>query len=570
MYGETGSNLLCLSPLANAVWDAGAYTLKPISVSEDGSTLTLRIFWQNEREPYEPAHNSVIDQRLNYIAFADKPWLYSGGRRDVVQMSEPVVAYPHWTSWLGGMERQLLHQLCEGDADVMRDGIEHRGDRASGNAGSEDVEEHKTGVEPSAALRPVEGFFGICGGFGSEDRAGFLQDRQLLGERKLSQDEVSIQKVQLVSISPATVTDSPEERTVIQRKASLNNAQSTDRLSLIKRLEGFCNRIKAHREGNCNEPGRYLSDEAIRLVSRIWDFMHARIPEYQSTTTTTTSEETIGSMDTVRHYLAALMVLNETLETANPVALLGITTFAFFEVCDGAFGEWQCHLYGARSLLDHHCRSRRDLDRLSQDIIGLTEIVAHLVWFDAIGAIIRGSTGLIFDDWHRETLDESFFSGVGCPAETFDLFVDLAKVNVATDPLGFSIRAMDQLLKLDLDGTDRGQSANAYRCTAAIAVLSRMDDVHDINLNISLVNPRCVALASAVDRVCEAIALIPLTSRFFTHLAVTAYMAGLNATTVQQCEIVRAYWQNCRSADFTHYLDAQARCEERWRAAGLQ
>lgn len=357
---------------------------------------------------------------------------------------------------------------------------------------------------------------------------------------------------------------------VQEQNISGSDAQSTERLSLIKRLEGFCDRITAmHMDGRSSKAGGYLSGEAIRLVERIWDFMHARIPGYVYHYSMK-SEETPESMESVRHYLEALMVLNETLATANPVALLGIATFAFFEVCDGPFGEWQCHLYGARSLLDHHCNSRLDLDRLSQEITGLTEIVAHLVWFDTIGTIIRGHTGLIFDDWHRQTLDESFFNGVGCPSETFNLFVDLAKVDIASNALDFSIRAMDQLLKVEKDQTDRAHSANAYRCTAVIAVLSRMRDVLDNNnYNIDSANSRSRALASAVDQVCEAIASIPSTSRYFTHLAATAYMAGLNANTVEQCNIVRSYWQNCRSVDFTHYMDAQARCEERWRVAGL-
>ncbi|KAH8807796.1 hypothetical protein F5884DRAFT_346961 [Xylogone sp. PMI_703] len=374
-------------------------------------------------------------------------------------------------------------------------------------------------------------------------------------------------------IIPIVAESSSSSRTILKATTSqpqqdemlLSSDQSNSRLSLIKRLEEFCNRIKAM-EGQPNDAGRYLSDEAIRLVSRIWDFMHARIPgSHHRVSTTDANAEAPPSVDSVQHYLEVLTVLNETLETANPVALLGIATFAFFEVCDGAFGEWQRHLYGARSLLDHHCQSRADLDQLTQGITGLVEIVQHLVWFDTMSAIIRGSTGLIFDDWHRQTLDQSYFSGVGCPADTFDLYVDLGKVEVDTDPLSFSIRAMDQLLKLDSDRADRAQSANAYRCTAAIAVLTRMSDANDARTTI----PRRTALASAVDRACQAIASIPPTSKFHPHLAVTAYLSGINATSIGQCEIVRAYWQSCLSADFTHYLDAQVRCEERWREVGL-
>lgn len=365
-------------------------------------------------------------------------------------------------------------------------------------------------------------------------------------------------------LSATSTSATKDNGSVTQTEESSNGNLITNQYSFIKRLTAFYEQIKSTEGRSPNgTDGSYLSDEAIRLVSRVWDFTRARLQGYHATTSE--DEEEPPSVESMRYHVAALMGLSEAIERAHPIALFGIATFAFFEVCDGAFGEWQCHLYGARSLLDCHCRSWADLDRLSQDLTGLTEILAHLVWFDTMGAIIRGSTGLIFDDWHRETLNESFFHGVGCPAETFDLFVDLAKAEFDVDPVELCFRAMDQLLKLDLDLTDRGRTASAYRCAAAIAVLARMDDEEAPTTTPS----RRIALASAVDRACQVIASIPPTSGFYIHLAATAYLAGINATTVQQCEIVRAYWQNCRASDFPHYPDGQARCEEKWRADGL-
>jgi hypothetical protein len=324
--------------------------------------------------------------------------------------------------------------------------------------------------------------------------------------------------------------------------------------SFVKRLTAFYEQIKSA-EGWSKGRENYTSNEAIQLVSRIWDFARSRMQGYNNSTS---GPGEASSIESVRYHVAALMGLNEAIESAHPVALFGIATFAFFEVCDGSFGEWQCHLYGARSLLDFHCRSRADLDQLSEEILGLADIVAHLVWFDTMGTIIRGSRGLIFDGWHRETLNDSFFAVVGCPRDTFDLFVTLSKLDVDVEAIDLSVLAMDQLLRLDsADSTDRGRTASAYRCAATIAALGQIGDVASVS--------RSIALASAVDRACDIIASIPTTSGFYIHLAATAYLAGINATTTRQCEVVRAYWQNCRSCDFPHYPDGLSRCEEKWR-----
>lgn len=320
--------------------------------------------------------------------------------------------------------------------------------------------------------------------------------------------------------------------------------------SFLRRLTAFYEQVQSTASKN-------PSDKAIQLVSRVWDFVVSRIHRSRSTD---------ADADAVRSHVAALMGLNEAIQQAHPIALFGIATFAFFEVCEGPFGQWQRHLYGARSLLDLHCRCRADLDRLSQQISGLTEIVAHLVWFDAMGAIIRGSRGLIFDYWHRETLTDSFFAVVGCPADTFALFVSLARLQPEMHPLDLSFRAMDQLLKLQRahpdDVTERGQTANAWRCAAVIAILSRIDDG-------SSAPTRRTTLAAVVDRACQAIASIPPSSGFYVHLAATAYLAGLNATTTAQCDVIRTYWQNCRSGALSYYPDGLERCEERWQAEGL-
>ncbi|KAH8695243.1 hypothetical protein BGW36DRAFT_382361 [Talaromyces proteolyticus] len=356
------------------------------------------------------------------------------------------------------------------------------------------------------------------------------------------------------TVSPASPSSAAATATTSETPTPCYNP-ATNQYSFIKRLTEFYEQIKdaEHKSG-----GAYLSPEAVDLVSRIWNFVRARMQGY-----VTVGSPEKSSMDAVRFHVAALMGLAEAVDKAHPVALFGIATFAFFEVCEGSFGEWQRHLKGARSLLDIHCRSKTDLDRLSQDITGLTDIVAHLVWFDTMGAVIRGSRGLIFDDWHRETLRDSFFASVGCPSDAFHLFVALSKENTNLNQLDLSFEATDQLMRAESEHavSDTVLTAGAWRCTAAIAILSRIGDGSS--------SSRQRALSSAVDQACRAIASITPASGIYIHLAATAYLAGINATHPQQCEVVRNYWRNCQASDFPHYPDGQARCEEKWRAEGL-
>ncbi|UNI24950.1 hypothetical protein JDV02_010664 [Purpureocillium takamizusanense] len=371
-----------------------------------------------------------------------------------------------------------------------------------------------------------------------------------------------------------------------------------DHNSFINRLATFCQQIISARgrggggggdggDGSSSSSNGYLSDEAISLVAHLSDFVQARIQGYSSPAAAAATSaaaiplhDTSGrqqggpmteSMDAARHRLAALVGLNEALRVANPLALLAIAAFAFFEVYDSEFGEWQRHVYGARSLLDYHCRSRAELDALSGTVTGLAEIVARLVWFDVLGAVARQSTtGLIFDDWHREVLDEGgFFDVVGCPADTFDLYVRVAKSSdVASDHLHSCVLAMDQLSRLDpSDATDWGRSANAHRCAATIAVLAKLPPAAVGHAVASAATQR--AMRSAVDRACQVIASTPPSSPFYIFMAVTAYMAGLHATTSQQRDAVRGYWQSCTTAGVPRYPCALAKCEATWASRGV-
>lgn len=392
------------------------------------------------------------------------------------------------------------------------------------------------------------------------------------GRRRSSRSSIS------TSSSQSRPTDHPIPEIVSLAKLQGRDASSTsprggagggggvdDHNSFINRLATFCQQIISAR-GRAGAAGNngYLSDEAISLVAHLSDFVQARIHGYSSAAALGDGRAMTESMDAARHRLAALVGLNEALRVANPLALLAIAAFAFFEVYDSEFGEWQRHVYGARSLLDYHCRSRAELEQLSVTVTGLTEIVARLVWFDVLGAIARQSTGLIFDDWHREVLNEGFFEVVGCAADTFDLYVRVAKSDVASsDHLDSCVLAMDQLLRLDpSDVTDWGRSANAHRCAATIAVLAKLPG--------HAATPATQrAMRSAVDRACHIIASTPSSSPFYIFMAVTAYLAGLHATTDQQRNVVRGYWQSCTTAGVPRYPCALAKCEATWASRGV-
>ncbi|KAJ5161129.1 hypothetical protein N7492_006521 [Penicillium capsulatum] len=291
-----------------------------------------------------------------------------------------------------------------------------------------------------------------------------------------------------------------------------------------------------------------LPDEAIQLISRTLSFARSRLQ----------GDDDQGA---IQSHLVALTNLSQVIESAHPVALFGIATFAMFEVCCGSFGAWHCHLHGARSLLDLHCSNKTDLDGLVDRIPGLADVLAYLVWFDVTGALIQGR-GLIFEDWHRGVLCPTFFESVGCPSGAFDLYSRLAEQNTQRDVLEFSSLAMVQVINIHLAGesTDRSLAAVVYRCGGAIVAFGRAGH-GNIEPTPAVYSD---VIASMVDRVCDALLRIPVTSRFYVHLATPVYLAGMYVTTESQRDTLRSYWRNCQQCEFPRYPDALEQCERRW------
>jgi hypothetical protein len=390
----------------------------------------------------------------------------------------------------------------------------------------------------------------------SQNNAQSTQRRE---SRSKFPDNSTVSPEQDVIKTPASDTTTTKSESPV---LELRKLPATDQNSFITTLVAFCQHIVSL-DGSPGDHGRYLSAEAVRLISKLHDLMKARI-EGRSTLPTLplrVGGDVWDSIDTARHRLAALVGLNEALEAGNPFAFLGIAAFAVLEVCDSPFGEWQRHLHGAKSLLDYHCPDPPALAQLSHTVTGLTEIVARLVWWDTLGAIARGSKGLIFDDWHRQTLDQRLFQVVGCAADTFDVFSRVAKGEVATDALSCCILAMEQLAKIDANESAWALSANVNRCASAIAVLSQMEETADGHAKR--------ALDSAVERACQLISCMTPTSIYYIHVAVSVYLAGMHAVSTHQCQILRAYWHHCNHAGVQRYPDGLAKCEERWKMRGL-
>lgn len=365
-----------------------------------------------------------------------------------------------------------------------------------------------------------------------------------MGEKKQKQASPRLQSDPAPSTSTSTSTEcSTVQDPRTKHQPTTSNTTPFNVYGFIDLLSQFYHEIQTSQQD--------LPTETIQLILQTLTFARSRL-------------EGADNNDAIRTHLTALSNLNEVIESAHPIALFGIATFAMFEVCCGSFGHWQRHLQGARSLLDIHCSEKEELDALTERIPGLADVLAYLLWFDVTGALVRGGT-LIFSDWHREILSTSFFESVGCPADTFGLFVDLVKGSSDRDILGLCSRAMGQVLHIESDASDRSLAATVYRCAGSIEAFTRAKRNHDRNEP----DIHATVTASMVTKMCDAIARMPTTSRFYIHLATPAFLTAVHFTSAQQCEVLRGYWRNCRLCEFPRYPDAEEQCERRWRDGRL-
>jgi hypothetical protein len=373
-----------------------------------------------------------------------------------------------------------------------------------------------------------------------------------------------LQKILGVANSPLGWQESDVQEAAPPALATLEPYQPSQ-ASLIERLSAFCQNLRRSQQTDRD------AVKGPQLVSQVDEFLQARLKTGTAEPPPARSPGAPDHDDFEVHRLATLASLNEVLETADPVAFLAIAVFAFFEVVsDGAFGEWQRHLRGARSLLDYHCHTPDEFTALASRVPGLSEMLAYFNWWDVVGGVIRRlrrspggrDEGLIFLEWHRGLMDEDFFVAVGCPANTFQLFVS----SIDAEPGNLQeryVQAMGQLLQLGSDQTERGRCSDAWRCAAAIAVLT-WDDVSDSD-GVA----RRAALTSAVDRICQIVTAAAPASRYYTHMATAVFLAAINASSPGHCGVVETYWRNCQTGEFPRYHGVRAQCEEIWKAKGI-
>ena len=371
--------------------------------------------------------------------------------------------------------------------------------------------------------------------------------------------------VQAPKSSPRVSPSSPSSNTTSSISTTINNHHDQTDLhaNVPINLYGFID-LLSHFYQEIQSSKQELPNEAIELISRTLSFARFRL---QGT----------DDKDSIQSHLTALSNLSRVIQSAHPVALFGIGTFAMFEVCCGSFGQWHRHLQGARSLLDLHCHNQSDIDHLTRQIPGLADVLAYLVWFDVTGALVREDGALIFDDWHRKCLHWGFFESVGCPPDTFDLFVHHVKMEsesqsntleLQSNIVDLSTRAMDQILHLNsTDTSDSSLAASVYRYAGAICAFAQINrSQHDTRTNE---HSHSSVLSDMVDHACNAISNLPITSRFYVHLATPAYLIGQYATHSRQCEVIRTYWRNCRLCEFPRYPDGQEQCERHWVNRGI-
>ncbi|VUC22929.1 unnamed protein product [Clonostachys rosea] len=368
------------------------------------------------------------------------------------------------------------------------------------------------------------------------------------------------------------------------------------RNSFIRHLSILCTEFRQTGYIGCNEQLPRSTQSVARLLDQVEKILQSHrdcdnnlisepLPLHCSSTPgreAPSSRKYGGEANLGLQYVDALVSLNEVLENANPVAFLGILILAYLEVVSAStFGKWRVHLQGARSLMDHHCQNRDDVERLWHSSRNLLEIIAYFSWWDVVGVIVRHLGGgreesqesLIFLDWHRDLIGEKFFEMVGCPPEIFQLFVSLAKTIGSSDGIHDGgpheaertrhALALEQLLQLGMAPGDQGKCSDAWRCSATIALLTWGGLPQDSSDSTASIRQK--AVMSAVNRICKALSSVPPASSFYIHMAQPAFLAGINAASPYQCSVIRDYWRNCQTGGVPRHLGALSQCEEAWK-----
>lgn len=277
-------------------------------------------------------------------------------------------------------------------------------------------------------------------------------------------------------------------------------------------------------------------DTPNHSLADVWQLVWRRTSGHQH------SDDSID-MDSLRLHIAALRGINHATENGDIFAVFGIVTFAFLDVYEGSFGDWQQHLRGARALLDLHCPDRDRLIAAYGQVPGLSQAVSLLVWYDIMGTFLRRHGSTTFEDWHRAGMDDEFFRLVHCPKDTFELYILIIQARQEGTSDNLHLLTMQQLLLCTKDpqpaqdGLDMLESAWRYAAVMAATELSKSHQAPGFADTMNVL----------ADKICTTVKAIPPGSGRYHHLACAVSVLGFNAKHSSHLEVVDTYWATCRS-----------------------
>ncbi|ETN43077.1 uncharacterized protein HMPREF1541_02235 [Cyphellophora europaea CBS 101466] len=292
------------------------------------------------------------------------------------------------------------------------------------------------------------------------------------------------------------------------------------------------------------------SEQSFELSS-IWGFVW----EHVSHQVRRSSDLDAGGHNLL--YSKALQDVNGAVENGDILAIFGITTLAFLDVREGPFGRWEQHLRGARALLDLHCPGIEDLQKLYADTPGLKQAISLLNWYDVMGVIIHQDRRLLFEDFHRQDMHPDLFQLVGCPEDTYFLYVRIAQGQMISRPHQIHHSVTAQIMKGSPSSFDDiSLLADAWRYTtffAALVYLQFDSTWTDETSNL------------VADRICDILERIQPRDMVYVHLPVTMFFMVIYASTERHMAVATRSWAYFEQESLPSYPNAQAMCQARRR-----
>ncbi|KXH29497.1 hypothetical protein CSAL01_07395 [Colletotrichum salicis] len=266
-----------------------------------------------------------------------------------------------------------------------------------------------------------------------------------------------------------------------------------------------------HIQNDAQQQGNAIIHDSL---SSIWYFAWKRMT--QTIPVDDTSDEEYALCHT-----AAIEALLQSVDQEGIKSIFGIATFAFIDVYKEPFAAWSRHMRGARAVLDLHSPTLERFAELCSEINGLQEVVSLLFWYDTTGLMIRRDRGLIFEDWHREFMDNNLFELVGCPKDVFQIFTTITREGFECESRhpDLYVAATKQLLKASRGSHDHGDLLrDAWRCSTVMAIYEAESGVRKTSFE--------AIMHELTDRICDILQAIPAKSAKYRHLPFAAFMVG--------------------------------------------